>query len=230
MSKNENILVRNAEMDYNALPFDSPQRKEWDEKVSTEIKRLNTILFSLLPILHERMKIKYGDELKAWLEKGYSKGVFLAKDKSDGSYWSGVEDDIENYARDSYYLDMKGWDGLYMCDFLSPDDKKELRMVIDSFIESRSVSYALKSLIEDLRNNFLPEKNRDNIVFFIYGAIKEDRQPQEIAYLWILESGLYDRYDYMFLLGDGEGMNQAWRLCLDVLPAELIPVLDLEYI
>lgn len=204
---------------------------------SGEIERLNNLLYPLFPVLKDRMEAQFGEALDTWLDKPETKSaVFIrSSTRKDEAPFDFAVDEIDEYTAAYYALDMDGWDGITFAEMLSPDDKKELQEVIHKFIVSRSPSFALKKLIEAIDDD-LPDENRDHIIFFVYGALQETGLPEELSYLWILRSNqspVFDdsfRYDYMFLLEDGCGFNGCWELCRDVLPPELLPAFNAEWI
>lgn len=203
---------------------------------SAEVERLNNSLYLLLPVLRERLEIKFGAALDEWLDKCETKSVRFELDQHEPCSFDSAVESVESDAADGYALDMDGWEGMAFIEMFSPADKKELSELLRGFVESRSPSFALKNCIQAMDVPYFPDKNRDTIIFFVYGAIVESDAPRELADLWILRSWkptVFDDsfpYGYIYTLDDGAGFNECWEVCRDVLPPEIIPVFDVEWI
>jgi hypothetical protein len=204
---------------------------------ANQCEQFNARLRQLFPVLRERLRAQGGANLDAWLERGESKAVFVSN-RTDvyGSSLFLDADDIQEYAAETYCLDMKGWDGFSPASPISPETVEHLQSEFQKHIANLVVPEmqkgGLKQLIQEVISGYWDSdsENKRNAVFFVYGAIIHDGQPESLADLWVLEHSPEMWHDYIFLLEDGAHLNQSWRLCAEILPPEIVAVLDVDYL
>jgi hypothetical protein len=198
---------------------------------SDEMERFNLGLPPLFPTLRERLRERYGRELDAWLERGQSPAI-IVRETTEPHYAPFIDDDdIQESASELYYLDLEGYDGFHPAKPLSPEDVEGIRQQVKAAVAQQMQTSGLKALIQEVVSGYYDDRvdDKEQAAFFIWAAMIEDGQSQPVADLWILEQSP-DFHDYMFLLEEGASFNQAWRLCVELLPPEVAAVLELEWL
>lgn len=219
----------NAFMEHHNLRMSSERWGDTHKRVIAEIERLNPLLIELLPTLKERLRVACGDELKIWLKRGQSKSVVLCVEDTSRTW---ILSELKDYVAEKYYLDMKGYDG-FSINVHTLGIEQQINTILDEIdallLGRLNGNNGLKSIIDGLTANQYSGDDKNDAVFFVWAAMVEDGISENAASLWILEQES-DRHYYMFEMDDGASLNKAWRLCEDVLPPEVIPVLDMPYI
>lgn len=202
-----------------------------------QCEQFNDELRQFFPTLRERMRAQHGTGLDEWLERGESSAVFIsARTDVYGSSLDLDADAIQDYAAESYCLDMEGWDGFSPHNPITPESvqylQREFQKHVEILVAPEMKKGGLKQLIQEVLTGEWDsdlEEKRD-AVFFVYGSIIHDGQSERLADLWLLEHSPDMWHDFVFLLEDGAHLNQSWRLCVDLLPPEVAAILDQDYL
>lgn len=228
---NENLIVAYHNIPYNDNWLATIQ--EWRPRLDAEIERLNDLLREQFPTLRARLREQHGETLDAWLASPSCDKVAVNETSDPYSTPFVDDDDLNESACELFYLDMEGYDGFHPAKPLTAKDCAEIRNHIFTLAKDRVRSNGLKALINEIQSGYYDSRPSDKSdgVFFVWAAMIESGQSGEVGSLWILEhQAMPDDHDYMFLIEDGASLNQAWRLCIDVLPPEIPSILDLEYV
>jgi hypothetical protein len=214
-------------------------QEELSDMFGKEVDRLNEVLLSYLPELHRRLQLSHGEALQQWIDTDDFQAAQL-KTQNFNKLVKDIRKAVAN--SDWLYLDLDGWEGLLPLTPVTEAVLEEIKAFVGSLLKQNARPMVRELIWEILhsqdKDSFrIPGKSRfnclehkDNAAFFIFGLMCNQKVSEELQVLWVLNT-CYDAHEEMLLLIDEPYLHyrKVWNICRDILPAEIIEILDSKY-
>jgi hypothetical protein len=214
-------------------------QEELNDRFGQEVDRLNEVLLSYLPELHRRLQLSHGEALQQWIDTDDFQAAQL-KTQNFNKLVKDIRKAVAN--SDWLYLDLDSWEGLLPLTPVTEAVLEEIKAFAGRLLKQNARPMVRELIGEILhsqdKDSFrVPDKSRfnslehkDNAAFFIFGLMHNQKVAQELQALWVLNT-CYDAHSEMLLIVDEPYLyfSKTWNHCRDILPGEIIELLDSKY-